>query len=99
MVRHEIKQGPIKVGYGHDELTGYFLSVFDNRLEWEEENSAAVNAIAEKVDPEGSGIYFDLHTGQIGFGHKVDIDTLVHFWKAYGVPDGHIQKAKHRQGL
>lgn len=53
-----------------------------------------MNSITEKVNPDGGGGYFDLHTGPLGFGHKVDVETMVHFWKLYGVKEEHLELAR-----
>lgn len=94
MGRHEIKQGPITIAYGKDHVTGYFLSVIDERLSWSSDASKQVNDITEKVNPDGGGCYFDLHTGSFGFGHKVDVPTILYFWKVYGVKEEHLEMAR-----
>ena len=78
--RYEIKQGPIQVAYGWDCMNGYFLSVFDQRLECKSEGSKEANKISEKIGVgDGGGSYFDLHTGQNGYGFKVNNETLADF--------------------
>ncbi|THU78418.1 hypothetical protein K435DRAFT_832273 [Dendrothele bispora CBS 962.96] len=99
MGRTEIDQGNIKIAYGHDEATGYFLSVVDERLGYKEDISDAVLAVMEKVNADQGGGYFDLHTAPIGFGHRVDKETLIYFWKQYGVPESDIEKARKGQKL
>jgi hypothetical protein len=100
MGRHELDpKNSISVAYGHDHATGYFLSVTDHRLAWSSNASKAINAITEKVNPDGGGCYFDLHTGPMGFGHKADVQTLAHFWGKYGVPQEHIQMALQGKSL
>jgi hypothetical protein len=72
MVRYEIDNYPIKICYGHDQVTGFFLSVYDARLKWNADASKEVNDVTEKVGVrDGGGSYFDLHTGHGGFGFKV----------------------------
>ena len=72
MVRFEINNDPIRIAYGHDELTGFFLSVCDDRLKWNVDAGKEVNEVSEKVGiKDGGGSYFDLHTGPSGFGFKV----------------------------
>ena len=46
----------ISIAYGYDEpLQGYFIQVYDNRLEWEENKTEEENAKAEAVDFSGCG--------------------------------------------
>ena len=46
----------ISIAYGYDEpLQGYFIQVYDSRLEWEEDKTEEENAKAEAVDPSGCG--------------------------------------------
>jgi len=46
-----------------------------------------VNAVTSQVgDGDGGGSYFDLHTGSIGFGIKVDHETMAVYLKRFGVP-------------
>jgi hypothetical protein len=67
MPRFIIESDVIRVAYGFDEVSEIFLSVYDKRLEWQENASEEVNKIAESLGSEdGSGGYFDLHTGLIG---------------------------------
>ena len=85
--RYEIYDPPITVAFGDDKLTEYWLSVFDSRLEYSEDASAEANRITEKIGVgDGGGSYFDLHTGNFGFGFKVSKSTLAEYWKRYGVP-------------
>jgi hypothetical protein len=99
MGRHEMNQGAIKIAYGSDPATGYFLSVHDRRISWSEIAPDAVNDVAEKVHSSGGGCYFDLHTASIGFGHKVDRPTLICFWERYGVPAADVEKVRKGQEL
>jgi hypothetical protein len=90
MTRYEIKDddSPISVAYGSDEMatTGTFLAVTDTRLEWDENASDEVNAVTEKIGiKDGGGSYFDLHTGNIGFGLKVSSAVMRVFLTRYGV--------------
>ncbi|CAF1138455.1 unnamed protein product [Brachionus calyciflorus] len=78
MVRFTIEGTPITVAYGYDEgLSDYFLSVYDKRLE---------------IKDDGGGSYFDLHTGKIGFGMRVSIETIRVYLARYGVPKKKIQE-------
>ena len=94
MPRFEIKGSPISIAYGFDDILikcDYFLSVFDERLKWDEAASEEVNKITEMVGvKDGGGSYFDLHTGQIGFGFKVTEKTMAAYMKRYGVPGEHV---------
>eukprot|EP00978_Attheya_sp_CCMP212_P038116 scaffold185618_cov67-Attheya_sp.AAC.1 len=41
---------------------------------------------------DGGGSYFDLHTGQHGFGIKVDDNTMATYLKRFGVPDDKVNE-------
>eukprot|EP00923_Selenidium_pygospionis_P009903 GHVN01017085.1.p1 GENE.GHVN01017085.1~~GHVN01017085.1.p1 ORF type:complete len:319 (+),score=31.93 GHVN01017085.1:254-1210(+) len=91
MPRFEIPGDPIHVTYGHDELAGVFLSVFDERISWSETATKEVNDVTHKVGlGDGGGSYFDLHTGTMGFGVKVDEETMATYLRRYGVTDDKI---------
>ncbi|KAF9435249.1 hypothetical protein BGZ76_006626 [Entomortierella beljakovae] len=87
MVRYQITQGPITIAYGYDgAMVGYFLSVTDDRLGYQEGDSSQVNDICEKVSMDGGGGYFNLNTYVIGgFGYKVSKATIFTFMKRYGI--------------
>ena len=93
-MRYEINEWPISIAYGFDELlpSGMFLSVCDERLEWDEYGSGEVNAIAELC---GGGYFFQAHTGQNGLGRKVSVATMATFLRRYGVPEAHIDACTH----
>lgn len=57
------------------------------RLGYELGVSNVVLSIMEKVNPDQSGTYFDLHTALIGLEHRVDVKTLVFFWRKFGVAE------------
>ncbi|KAF8947319.1 hypothetical protein BGZ52_008008, partial [Haplosporangium bisporale] len=89
MVRHE-KRGSVNITWGYDEvLQGYFLSVKDECLESQLEQSAEVGKIVKEVYESGSGYYFQLHTYAVGgFGYKVSQPTMFTFMRRYGIdPD------------
>ncbi|PBK92476.1 hypothetical protein ARMGADRAFT_1013084 [Armillaria gallica] len=91
MTRYTIKQGDIEIAYGTDHVTGYFLSVVDQRLRWKEGASEAVNDTVEKLDALGLG-YFNLHTGALGgFGFLVSKDVIAEFMQRYGVPEDKLK--------
>lgn len=91
MVRYEIPGSPISVGYGYDHCNGVFLSVFDSRLKYDKHATDEVNAVTESIGVrDGGGSYFDLHTGENGFGLKVDHSTMVTFLRRYGAPEDRI---------
>ena len=91
MVRYELKGSPISVAYGSDEISGVFLSVYDDRLANSETAGDEVNAITEKIGVgDGGGSYFDLHTGTSGFGHKVSLNTIRTFLIRYGAKEEHV---------
>ncbi|KFH68993.1 hypothetical protein MVEG_05795 [Podila verticillata NRRL 6337] len=82
MVRHE-KRGSVNITWGYDEvLQGYFLSVKDECLESQLEQSAEVGKIVKEVYESGSGYYFQLHTYAVGgFGYKVSQPTMFTFMR------------------
>ena len=97
--RYEIKGSPLSIAYGFDEMctSGMFLSVSDERVEENEHASDEVNAVAMKIgvgDGDGDGSYFDLHTGQHGFGQRVSCETMMTFMRRYGVPEEHIYECR-----
>lgn len=98
-MRHEIDSDTLGIAYGSDHVTGYFLAVTDKRLEWSKNSSDEVNAVKEKIAPDGGGCYFNIHTGPLGYGFKVDIKTMASFWDTYGIPDGHVQKLRQGREL
>ena len=72
----------IVINYGTNDTSGIFLSVVDKRLEWREKESKEVNQIVMSSGlNEGDGSYFDIHTGESGFGKKVSTDTMTNFLK------------------
>jgi hypothetical protein len=91
-MRYEIEGSPISVAYGEDHVSGIFFSVFDSRLEYSETASKEVNDVAESIGvKDGGGSYFDLHTGDVGFGRKVSKETMRVYFTRYGVPADHIK--------
>jgi hypothetical protein len=90
--RFEFENSPhIKVAYGSDSVNGVFLSVFDDRLEYDDKASDEVNAITEKVGvKDGGGSYFDLHTRENGYGFQVSNEAMRVFLYRYGVPEDKI---------
>ena len=57
MSRH-IKQidDHISIAYGYDRpLQGYFIQIYDDRLEWSADKTDEENEEAEAVDPSGDG--------------------------------------------
>ncbi|KAL1748251.1 hypothetical protein HDZ31DRAFT_60446 [Schizophyllum fasciatum] len=98
MVRCELSQGILLIAYGDDDAAGYFLSVYDNRLEWHEDASDEINEVCEDVDPSGSGAYLSLTTG-LGIGKHVSKDTLAIFWRRYGVPASQIARLRGGQAI
>jgi hypothetical protein len=95
MVRFEIEDNtPIRVAYGHDEFTGFFISVYDARLKWDPNNDEALNGLLESLYiGDGGGSYFDAHTGPGGFGKKIDVKVMARLWEKYGVDKKHVAMA------
>jgi hypothetical protein len=94
MTRYTIDGSPISVAYGDDKLSGVFLSVYDDRLKYDESAIDEVNDLVE--EKHNSGSYFDLHTGVIGFGYKVSKPAMEIFFRRYGVPEEHINLLLHK---
>jgi hypothetical protein len=93
--RFEIKSDHITFAYGWDKCNGYFISVFDKRLEWKEGASDEVNSITVKIGVmDGGGSYFDLHTGSNGYGFEVSQATLAEYMRRYGAPESHVNSVK-----
>lgn len=91
MVRYVVEGSPISVAYGRDNLSGVFLDVTDERLEWKDDASKAVNEVTEKIGVrDGGGSYFNLHTGPIGYGQRVDMATMTVFLRRFGANEEHI---------
>lgn len=86
MPRSELSQGDLLVAFGHDHFTAYFLSVYDLRLRYNEDNSDELNTLGEDISPDGSGRYLNAHTGSDGFGSRVSIATMRDLWARYHVP-------------
>ena len=83
---------PIRVAYGYSESPGVFLSVCDERLEYDENATDEVNVVTANIwVKDGGGSYFDLHTGLSGYGLKVDDKTMATFLERYGVTDEQIR--------
>jgi hypothetical protein len=89
MPRSELSQGDLLIAFGHDHVSGYFLSVYDLRLRYNEDNSDELNTLGEQTSPDGSGCYLNVHTGSGGFGSRVSIATMRDLWSRYRVsPEG-----------
>jgi hypothetical protein len=90
----------ITVGYGYDEFSGFFISVYDDRLEWKPENDEAYNTLCQSLYiGDGGGSYFDAHTGIGGFGIKVELKVMARLWEKYGVEKSYVAKAAGGQGF
>ncbi|KAJ3027659.1 UNVERIFIED_CONTAM: hypothetical protein HDU68_003364 [Siphonaria sp. JEL0065] len=105
MVRHEIEQGPIKIAYGKDMVTGLFLTVHDSRLCFANIDDSthlhntdfAHNNPAEATTDEINytrleGIYLQLRTNENGFGKHVSIPIMKTYMERYGVPTKQIEE-------
>lgn len=91
-------QGAITVGYGHDEITGYFISVSDSRLAYDEEGTEELNHFLEEATSGGTGFYLQAHTGTIGLGQRVNLDVMEKLWKLYGVSEEGMAILIERRG-
>lgn len=85
--------GPIVVAYGLDHTTGYFISVTDTRLSFDNvvEELSEYHESCESPEHE-AGIYLSTHTGRYGFGTKLKRRGMAEFWRHYGVNVGDVQK-------
>lgn len=90
MGRKEILEGPITIAYGTDHISGYFLSVKDERLYDSGDSTDEVNKVCLNVTKGGG--YFDVHTGIAGFGQHVSRGAMLAFWKRFGVPQTDIER-------
>jgi hypothetical protein len=89
----EVEGSPISVAYGYDEINGIFLAVTDERLEYDENAADPINQVTESIGvKDGGGSYFDLHTGDVGFGLKVSESTMLVYLKRYGVSEKQIKQ-------
>ncbi|KAK6414287.1 hypothetical protein LTR95_017758, partial [Oleoguttula sp. CCFEE 5521] len=71
MSRQEITQGQIRVAFGHNDSTGFYISVYDSRLEVNEEDGTVFDALRYAIAEDGTGAYVNAHTGLEGFGNHV----------------------------
>ena len=86
-----IEADPIRVSYGYDQFIGIFLSVYDSRLEFDEDADDEVNEVTEYYGPgDCSGLYLHLHTNDSDFGHTVSKSTMAVYMARYGVPKSHV---------
>ena len=89
MPRYEIQDKFLRVAYGVADNSGVFLSVYDSRLKYDPKQSHQVNAVTESFQS-GEGCYLDLHTGPIGFGQRVDDDTMATYLRRFGASEDQI---------
>jgi len=55
MPRYKIKGSPFHIAYDIDHICGIFLSVFDDRLSYDETASEAVNAVTTSIGVKDGG--------------------------------------------
>lgn len=97
MVRYENEQGRITVGFGHDEAVGYFISVYDTRLEVYENASEEFRKIGEGVSRDGTGCYLSKYTGRMGIGERVSYEMMVRLWRMYQVGEVGMKLIEERR--
>jgi hypothetical protein len=85
MVRREYHQDNICIAVGHDEFTGYFISVYDKRLEVNDETNDDFDSVCYGVAMDGTGCYLNAHTGSNGFGKRISLGAMERLWRLYGV--------------
>ncbi|KAG4080650.1 hypothetical protein HA402_013180 [Bradysia odoriphaga] len=94
MVKYTIDGSPINVAYGYDDATGVFLTVYDNRLKFNADESAELNTAFSNCKlpgvESGEGAYLQLYTGATGCGIKTSWAVMSEYLKRYGVPRDHI---------
>ncbi|PYI01869.1 hypothetical protein BO78DRAFT_401001 [Aspergillus sclerotiicarbonarius CBS 121057] len=83
MVRHEYGQGRWAVAVGHDQATGYFIGVYDRRLDIEDSTGDDFECLAYSIAPDGTGCYLNAYTGRFGMGQKVGLRTMERLWRMY----------------
>lgn len=71
------------MAFGHDHVTGYFISVHDSRLEVNEEDGSDFEEFRYAIANDGTGVYVNAHTGPQGFGKSVTVETMKKLWKLY----------------
>jgi hypothetical protein len=89
MIRHTIEDSHFTIIYGYDEFACFFLSVFDNRVIYEES--------LKDLKTGFSGGCFDLHTGFLGFGQRVSLPTLLLYMEKYGISRSRINDLMSEQ--
>ncbi|RJE27491.1 hypothetical protein PHISCL_00225 [Aspergillus sclerotialis] len=88
--RREYKQGPITVVIGYGDGPGYFMSVYDTRLQINIETEKYFDSACFSVDIDGLGGYFNVYTGVMGWGTKVNLEAMDRFWRLYGIEQSDI---------
>ena len=92
MPRFELVDDSITVSYGYEDACNVFLSVSDKRLRYDASASPAVNDVTREVGcGDGDGCFFEIHTGSVGFGQKVDNETMATFLGRFGVANEQIR--------
>ncbi|KAF9583460.1 hypothetical protein BGW38_009410, partial [Lunasporangiospora selenospora] len=94
MVRYEKDENRLQIAWGFDDaLDGYFMSVTDNRLAWQEGSTNAVDEICRKISIESDGAFFNMNSYRFGgFGFKVSEDTIFAFMRRYGINPIEIER-------
>lgn len=85
MVRNECSHGNIQVAFGHDKFTGYFISVYDTRLQGDEDDGSDFDDIRYAISADGCGAYLEAHTGSQRIGRRVIYGTMQKLWRSYEV--------------
>lgn len=62
MTRKQIDQGHIRVALGHDDMTGFLISVYDTRLEVNEEFGSDFDDLRYAVAQDGTDAYISAYT-------------------------------------
>lgn len=98
MTRKEYSQGSIQIAFGYDSITGYFISVYDARLQVNKEDGTDFDDIRYAISPDGSGAYLAAHTGSQGIGKRVSHSAMEKLWESYEVGDEGMRLLAEKRG-
>ena len=99
-ISFEIIEDNIKVTYGWNAESEYFLSVCDDNLKFDPDADSGSNEIAKLVDPkQGKGCYISLYTGTKGTGIKVSLEAMAVYIHRYGASKHHSKLVKQGKPL
>lgn len=88
--RREYKQDAITVIIGYGDGPGYFMSVYDTRLQINVETEKDFDTACYSIDIDGLGGYFNVYTRVMGWGTKIGLEAMERFWRLYGIKQSDI---------